>query len=267
MIGGLSVGMPGLAEHRSIGEDLELCARLGLDFIEINANLPHLQPDRLNLPALRSRLGETGLYLTFHAEEDLSPFHFNSRIAAAWLDTLAAEIETACTLGSPIVNLHLNEGVYFTLPGQRLYLFEAFKDHFLEGIEALRSLCIRVAGSSGPVCCVENCGGFPPFLREGIDRLLESPEFGLTWDVGHDHAAGGVDRPFLMDRADRVRHMHLHDAGPAGNHLAAGEGVLDLGARLAFAREHRCRVVLETKTGEALARTVQWVRAWAGGLS
>ena len=40
-------GMPTLVEFGGIEENIDLCRRLGLDFIELNMNLPMFQPDAL----------------------------------------------------------------------------------------------------------------------------------------------------------------------------------------------------------------------------
>jgi sugar phosphate isomerase/epimerase len=108
--------------------------------------------------------------------------------------------------------MHYPDGVYFTLPGTRLYLYERENELHIKALDAFRELCAEE--SDGKILyLLENTNGFQPFQRMGIDRLLTDPMFGLTWDVGHDYSAGNVDRPFLMERAGRIRHMHLHDAG------------------------------------------------------
>ncbi|NLN46771.1 MAG: hypothetical protein GX153_09450, partial [Clostridiaceae bacterium] len=47
MIGGLYIGMQVLTEHKDIREDISLCKALGLDFVELNANLPRCMLSRL----------------------------------------------------------------------------------------------------------------------------------------------------------------------------------------------------------------------------
>lgn len=262
MIGGMQIGMQVLTEHNDIREDISLCRALGLDFVELNANLPRCMLSRLCPADVRALADANGIGLTYHVAEDCDPFHFNPLVAAAWQDTLRAELSVARELGVPVITMHYPAGVYFTLPERRLYLYGRESALHAGALDALRQLCAE-ASDGQVLCCVENTNGYQPFQREGIDRLLADPVFGLTWDVGHDYSAGNADQPFLMERADRIRHMHLHDAGPRGNHLAAGDGVLDLGSMLTFAREHGCRVVLEIKTADALSRSVSWVRAWA----
>ena len=264
MIGGLTFGMQVLSEHDDIRQDVSLCKALGLDFVELNANLPRCMLSRLCPTEIRALAEAAGIGLTYHVAEDCDPFHFNPLVAAAWRDTLRAEISAARELGVPVMTMHYPDGVYFTLPEDRLYLYERESVLHVDALDALRQLCAE-ASNGHVLCLIENTNGFQPFQRKGIDRLLNDPVFGLTWDVGHDYSAGNADRVFLMERAGRIRHMHLHDAGPRGNHLAAGDGVLDLGSMLTFAREHGCRVVLDIKTADALSRSVAWVRAWAAG--
>ncbi len=262
MIGGLRIGMPVLAEHNDLREDVSLCASLGLDFIELNANLPRCMPERLRTADVSAMTVAAGIGLTYHAAEDCDPFHFNPLVAAAWRETLRRYISIALDLKVPVITMHYPDGVYFTLPESRHYLYEQESALHTGALDTWQQLFEEESGGQ-ILCCIENTDGFHLFQRDGIDRLLACPAFGLTWDVGHDYSAGGADRPFLMERANRIRHMHLHDAGPGGNHLALGDGVLDAGSMLAFAREHGCRVVLEIKTADALSRSVSWIRAWA----
>ena len=68
--------------------------------------------------------------------------------------------------------------------------------------------------------------------------------------------------PFLLSHEDRLIHFHIHDGSeqPPRNHLALGDGAIGLPARLRLAEEHGCRCVLETKTVEALTRSVTWLK-------
>ena len=97
--------------------------------------------------------------------------------------------------------------------------------------------------------------------NEAIGLFLESPCFGLTWDIGHSKAVAEKDVPFILSHQDRLVHFHIHDGTeqPPRNHLALGDGEIDLAARLGLAESRRCRCVLETKTVEALTRSVGWL--------
>ncbi|MBP5727945.1 MAG: hypothetical protein J6Y48_12810, partial [Clostridia bacterium] len=71
-----------------------------------------------------------------------------------------------------------------------------------------------------------------------------------------------ADAPFLLAHQQSLRHFHIHDATetPPRNHLALGDGEIDLAARLKLAGSRNARCVLETKTVAALKKSVQWLR-------
>ena len=73
-----------------------------------------------------------------------------------------------------------------------------------------------------------------------------------------DKATGEKDVPFILEHANRLAHFHIHDGKeqPPKNHLALGDGEIDLSARLRLAGEKHCRCVLETKTVQALETSV-----------
>jgi sugar phosphate isomerase/epimerase len=57
-------------------------------------------------------------------------------------------------------------------------------------------------------------------------------------------------------------HFHIHDGSeiPPKNHLALGDGEIDLASRLEIAKRINARCVLETKTIEALKTSVEWLK-------
>lgn len=254
-------GMPTLIEHQTPAESAALCRELGLDFVELNMNLPMYQPDRLDADFFRLLQQEYGIYFTVHLDENLNVSDFNPHIARAYRQTVLETLEFCLTIGAPVINMHLPRGVYFTLPDRKVYLFEEYGEQYLQSLLLFREECGRLAGNAPIKICLENTDGFLPFQKKGIDLLLQSPLFGLTFDTGHNHSIGGTDEPFILDRASSLCHMHLHDASGRNNHLPPGCGEIDMVRCLNLAREHSCRVVLETKTSHALRASVQWLRS------
>ena len=93
--------------------------------------------------------------------------------------------------------------------------------------------------------------------------LLESPVFGLTFDIGHNRCSGDADEDFILRHKDRLQHFHIHDVrNGKQDHQTLGTGELDIGRYLTIAKERSCSVVLETKTVESLKESVAWVRNW-----
>ena len=256
-----SFGMPTLIETQTLQDCVLLCRSLGLDFIELNMNLPQYQLPALNADHLRAVAEEYGLYFTIHLDENLNPADFNPHVAAAWRRTVLETIDLAQRLHTPILNMHLPRGVYFTLPDRKVYLFDQYREQYLASIRAFRDQCAACIDERGPVILIENTDGFLPFQMDAISLLLESPAFGLTLDVGHSHVAGGADESFILHHASSLRHMHLHDALGRSNHLPLGGGEVDLPNYLSLAESRGCRVVLETKTIEGLGQSASWLRS------
>ena len=268
----MQFGMPTLIENRTLEENIALCAGLDLRFIELNMNFPEYQADRLEDTGRLLRLAEeAGIYYTIHLDENLNIADFNRLVSDAYLETVRRTVETAKRLlplrdrfGSPrplTVNMHMHHGIYITLPDRKVQMYDRDFETYMQSFAAFRSLCEEWIGDSGILIAVENTDGFRSYEEKAIEYLLESPKFGLTWDIGHSKAVGEKDVPFLTEHRDRLVHFHIHDGTetPPKNHLALGDGEIPLAERLRFAQERDARCVLETKTVDALKRSVKWL--------
>ena len=255
-------GMPTLIETSTLKECAKLCAELGLDFIELNMNMPHYQLDKIDVDYFKSVADKYGIYYTIHLDENLNVSDFNSYVAQAYSKTVEDTIEIAKLLDAKVVNMHMARGVYFTLPDRRVYLFSEYKEQYLKSIVTFRNMCEAAIGNADIKICIENCDGYEDFQKEAVELLLESNVFALTFDVGHNHGIGGTDERFILKHKDRLSHIHLHDAEGKRNHLALGTGEMDIEKYINLANEHNCRVVLETKTVDGLKQSVKWLKGY-----
>ena len=73
----IDLGMPALIELPEPEDCGALCQELGLQFVELNMNLPQYQPDRIDKDRLRKIREEYGIYFTIHLDENLNPADFN----------------------------------------------------------------------------------------------------------------------------------------------------------------------------------------------
>lgn len=251
----MDFGMPFLLENSSLEECAALCQRLGLAFVELNANYPACQ--KLRADRLHELAERYGIYFTLHLEEECDPFSFNRRVRIAWLDTVRDAMRLAKEAGIPILNMHLPKGVYITLPDRKVYLFDQYADAYREAVLAFRFAVEEALGGEDIRFCIENTSGFAPHELDALELLLQSPRFGLTLDIGHSHGVGNMDIPFYEKHADRLIHMHGHDALGRRNHLALGDGEIDLKSRFAWASQNGARIVLETKTIAALETSLR----------
>ena len=270
----MQFGMPTLIENRTLADNVALCRRLGLRFIELNMNFPEYQVDRLEqTDALLSIAEEAGIYFTIHLDENLNVADFNPLVSGAYLETVRRTVAVAKALlplrdrfgdtGKPLtVNMHMHHGIHITLPDRKVQMYDRDFDTYMQAFARFRALCEEWIGDSDVRIAVENTDGFRPYEQKAVEYLLQSPVFGLTWDIGHSKAIREKDVPFLLSHEDRLIHFHIHDGmeTPPRNHLALGDGEIDLMDRLRLAESRNARCVLETKTIDALTRSAAWLR-------
>ncbi len=256
-------GMPTLIETKSLEECASLCNELGLSFIELNMNMPQYQLNKIEVEDFKRIAQQYGISYTIHLDENLNFSDFNPYVSSAYIRTVTETIELAKKLDASILNMHLSKGVYFTLPDKKVYLFDEYKEQYLQSVKDFYKECESAIGNSNIKICIENCDGYTEFNKDAIDLLLESPVFCLTFDVGHNHGIGGSDEPIIMEHKSKLCHMHLHDALGRQNHMALGTGELDIHKYLNLAEECNCRIVLETKTIAGLKQSVQWIKDYS----
>jgi len=256
----VTFGAPTLIEIPSLEESLALCNELGLKFFEINMSFPRYQSELFDVEKMLALKEKYGVFYTVHIDENLDPCSVNRGISRVYTQTMLKAIELAKALDIPTLNMHTQRGIKVTLPDRVTYIYAENEELYLSDIRAFRDAVTSAIGGSGIKVCIENTGGYDlPFLRHGIDELLKSPAFMLTFDIGHDNALKNIDEPFILERGDRLIHMHMHDGLGKRVHLALGDGDMDISRFLRLADEHSCRVVLETKTVEALRKSVAYL--------
>lgn len=257
----MDFGMPTLIEQETLEDALRLCAGLGLDFVELNMNLPQYQLDALKdtkgLSALAQRYGK---YFTLHLDENLDVCNFNPYVAKAWRDTVLEVLPVAKALNIKVLNMHMNTGVYFTLPNEKVFLYNKYFDEYIKAVRDFRDGCEEHLKNSDIHICIENTNGYTNFQKDAISELLKGEHFALTWDIGHSHATNEQDMPFILEHKDRLLHMHIHDGMGKKDHMTLGTGEIDLNSRLQTARDCGCRCVIETKTIEALRQSVSYIK-------
>lgn len=253
-------GAPFLLEHESVEEACLMTRELGLDFLELNSNFPACQVDGLTAEMLLGLQKKYGIAMTLHLEEDCDPFTFQHRVRSAWLASVEATLQMAKAADICVINMHMPHGVYMTLPTRRVYMYDRYQAEYDRALAVFRQMCEETLQGSDVRIAIENTNGFQPHEQRAIDFLLTSPVFGLTLDIGHLHCTGEADLPFYQRHADRLIHMHAHDARGKQDHLPFGEGEVDLPARLLWAERNGATVLLEVKTRQALGKTVQRLR-------
>ncbi len=261
MLKAVRLGMPTLIELADLDAQVAACRQLGLDFIELNLDCPQYLPECIAPARLRQVTAQTGVGFTAHLPESFDFASFHAPVREGYLQFCQQIIEWASDAGISLLNLHLHPGVYFTLPTHKVWLYPQYQTKFHDNLFASFSTICQLARACNIVLCIENGGHLQlPHVANAVHELLELGEgsLRLTWDVGHDAAAGFADRPFLLAHRDFIFHMHLHDACGTRNHLPLGEGDAPIDEMLTLAETLGLSVVLETKTLTGLQQSVQY---------
>lgn len=276
----MQLGMPTLIENHTLEDNICLCKKLNLQFLELNMNFPEYQIHKLEHTDEFYRIAdEAGVYYTIHLDENLNIADFNMLVANAYLETVKRTIEVAKRLiplrdkygeaSQPlVVNMHMNHGIYITLPDRKVQMYDRDFDVYFNSFVKFRALCEEWIGDSDIIVSIENTDGFREYEKRVIEYLLESPKFGLTWDIGHSKATGEMDVPFIMQHSNQLRHFHIHDGiaksdkQKGRNHLALGDGEINIQERFSMADDRNARCVLETKTISALKKSVEYLKAY-----
>ena len=257
----MKFGMPTLIEIYDLEESAKLCQELGLDFIELNMTFPQYQIAQMEeVEKLQAVADKYGIFYTIHLDETMDVCNFNPLVADAYRETLRRTIEVAKKLHIPSLNMHMLNGIYVTLPDRKVCMYQEYIEDYMNAIKQLRAMAEELIADADVKINIENTDGYLPFHKQAIEYLMESPVFGLTWDIGHSHALGDSDVPFMMSLHENLNHFHVHDGYGTKNHQTLGTGEIDLQYRLTVAKEHNCRCVLETKTVEALKQSVAWLK-------
>jgi len=260
MIEKIKFGMPTLIECPTLEENARLCHELGLDFIELNMNFPQYQIKQLENTEYLTEIAEKyNLFYTIHLDENMDICNFNYLVADAYLETVRRTIEVAKKLHIPVLNMHMNHGIYTTLPDRKVRMYQEYFTEYMEGVRKFRDMCEQIIGGADIKICIENTDGYLDFEKNAIEYLLESKVFALTWDIGHSHGTKNIDEPFLMEHHNKLSHFHVHDGLGTKNHQTLGTGEIDLAQRLSIAKEHNCRCVVETKTVDALRKSIEYL--------
>ena len=261
----LKFGAPTMVEMDNLEQAVRVCGDLKLDFLELNINFPQYLLKTMDVEKLRKLSEKHGIFYTLHLDDEMSIADFNPYIAEGYCRTVYDAIEFSKLLGISKLNMHLSRGAKYTLPDRVIYFFEAYEAEYLERIRQFREECEKRIGKADITICVENTAGFLPFQQKAVELLLESPVFGLTFDIGHNHCSGNMDEAFILAHKDRLKHFHIHDCVEGKkDHRTLGTGVLDVKRYLKLAEELHCTAVVETKTVESLGQSMDWIRrnAW-----
>ena len=152
----MKFGMPTLVECKDLEDCAKIAASHGLDFIEINFSFPQYQPINLTAYEAKRISKEYGIGYTIHADEMLNPFDFNPLVREAYWNVMKETISFAKELSIPIINMHLQRGVYVTLPDKVILLTDVYYSIYESIVKSFIEMCENEIAESKVKIAIEN---------------------------------------------------------------------------------------------------------------
>jgi sugar phosphate isomerase/epimerase len=257
----MKFGLPTLVECNSVKECVLLANELGLDFVEINMSFPNYTAGRLDVDELKALSDKYGVFYTIHADESLNPFDFNKKVSECYFDVMMDTIRVAKEISAPIINLHLQKGIYVTLPERVILLTDVYFDEYKSNVMRFINMCNEQLYGSDTRIAIENVDTNPFSISQlaMLPEFLSSDYFGLTLDTGHEMALDYKDTQVFEQYGEKLIHMHLHDCKGKKPHLALGDGDVDIKEKLDMLKP-KGTCLIEVKTIEGLRRSVEYMK-------
>jgi len=257
----MHLGMPTLVEC----DGLEACCKLAeacdIDFVEINMSFPQYLPSALSAEEVVALGKRYGLFFTIHADEALNPFDFNEKVSTCYFDVMRDTIRFAISIGAPVINIHLQKGIYVTLPEKVVLLTDVYGEQYQKRVDEFIVMCEGEIGDTPLKIAIENVDSnpFTESQRVALKRFMESPVFALTLDTGHEFCLDFKDSDVFAKYPERLLHIHLHDAVGRRCHLPLGTGEVDIRKCLSRLKGDTC--LIEVKTGTGLKESVKYLKS------
>lgn len=252
------LGIPTFMDFSSVEEHLTFCRDNGYGLFELAFYYPWTQSDQLDLNKLAKLKEKYQTTFSLHLG-DIDPFSFSPEIRKAGYDTVLYMLDVASACDAKVLNMHLVTGGYSSICGKKYYIYERYKDVYFDNIKRFTDTFSGEFEKRGCVFCIENTKGFKDFQKDAIELMLEDKNFGLTFDIGHSYKAGGDDEKFILSHIGALRHFHIHDVNPNSNHIALGQGILDIEHYLNLARSLNASTLIEVKSPECLMESSEYL--------
>ena len=255
-------------------DSVDFARELGMELVELNANMPWLFPERFNhdrRAALRDKARHASVKLALHAPEEISFTTPHESLLKAGVERARDFVDLAADLGAEVLTCHLGSGSLRWATGDNRVLFphQLYADIMRESVMSSLPTLARYAEHKGVKLSIENAGCFGPReIQEITDELLLKSPAHLTWDIGHSNTREGQlddHERFMFSHMDRIALLHLHDNdGTVDSHSPLGTGTVDLPRALSIARKAGAPVSIEVRPRSLIPACLDALRRLPG---
>ena len=245
--------MPILVEFHSLSENIDLCKKLNLDFIELNLDIPYCFIDRLDTNSLKNN------NFTIHLSEKFDVGELNNSLRNFYLNEIEKIISFGIKYNIFKYNLHLDPGIHFSLPDKKIFIYEEYIDDYLRAYEDSCNILSKLANKYNATILFENVK-VESYTLKVIDIIAKYDNLFFTLDLGHNIRYGNLAKEKFMEYSNKIKHIHLHDFNGSKDHQELFTGILNVKDELDFCKQHSLDVLIEVKRKEELINSVNKLR-------
>lgn len=245
--------MPILVEFHSLSENIDLCKKLNLDFIELNLDIPYCFIDRLDTNSLKNN------NFTIHLSEKFDVGELNNSLRNFYLNEIEKIISFGIKYNIFKYNLHLDPGIHFSLPDKKIFIYEEYIDDYLRAYEDSCNILSKIANKYNATILFENVK-VESYTLKVIDIIAKYNNLFFTLDLGHNIRYGNLAKEKFMEYSNKIKHIHLHDFNGSKDHQELFTGLLNVKEELNFCKQHNLDVLIEVKRKEELINSVNKLR-------
>lgn len=245
--------MPILVEFHSLSENIDLCKKLNLDFIELNLDIPYCFIDRLDTNSLKNN------NFTIHLSEKFDVGELNNSLRNFYLNEIEKIISFGIKYNIFKYNLHLDPGIHFSLPNKKIFIYEEYIDDYLRAYEDSCNILSKLANKYNATILFENVK-VESYTLKVIDIIAKYDNLFFTLDLGHNIRYGNLAKEKFLEYSNKIKHIHLHDFNGSKDHQELFTGLLNVKEELNFCKQHNLDVLIEVKRKEELINSVNKLR-------
>lgn len=245
--------MPILVEFHSLSENIDLCKKLDLDFIELNLDIPYCFIDKIDTNLLKNS------NFTIHLSEKFDVGELNNSLRNFYLNEIEKIISFGIKYNIFKYNLHLDPGIHFSLPDKKIFIYEKYIDDYLRAYEDSCNILSKLANKYNATILFENVK-VESYTLKVIDIIAKYDNLFFTLDLGHNIRYGNLAKEKFMEYSNKIKHIHLHDFNGSKDHQELFTGLLNVKEELNFCKQHNLDVLIEVKRKEELINSVNKLR-------
>lgn len=245
--------MPILVEFHSLSENIDLCKKLNLDFIELNLDIPYCFIDKIDTNLLKNN------NFTIHLSEKFDVGELNNSLRNFYLNEIEKIISFGIKYNIFKYNLHLDPGIHFSLPDKKIFIYEEYIDDYLRAYEDSCNILSKLANKYNATILFENVK-VESYTLKVIDIIAKYDNLFFTLDLGHNIRYGNLAKEKFMEYSNKIKHIHLHDFNGSKDHQELFTGLLNVKEELNFCKQHNLDVLIEVKRKEELINSVNKLR-------